>query len=167
MSPLASQQRPDARAYVAIWRLRSRRWRHGASRARGARVAPGRPVLLYDGRCRFCILCVRALAVVDRRHRIARLSFHRPEADRLLATLAAQQRRTAVHLVVSGRVISGGPAVRESLAIALGGGRLARVLDLGPIAHATDLAYRVVAGRRRWISLAVLWGGLRPPDDFP
>ena len=127
----------------------------------------GRPVLLYDGHCRFCVLCVRTLAVLDRCRRIARLNFHRPEADPLLATMAEQQRRTAVHLIFSGRVISGGPAVRESVAIALGSGRLARALHLGPIARATDLAYTVVAGRRRWLSRILLWGASGALDDFP
>jgi predicted DCC family thiol-disulfide oxidoreductase YuxK len=112
-------------------------------------------------------VCVRALAALDSRRRIARLSFHRPEADPLLATLAKPQRRTAVHLVFSRQVISGGPAVRESVAIALGNGRLARALHLGPIARATDLAYTLIAGHRRWLSRIVLWGGSDALDDFP
>lgn len=57
-----------------------------------------RPVLLYDGECRFCRFTARIAARFDR-GRYAYLPFDDPDAEPLLARLAAERRYESAHLV--------------------------------------------------------------------
>jgi predicted DCC family thiol-disulfide oxidoreductase YuxK len=56
-----------------------------------------RPVLLYDGGCRFCRFTARVAARFDR-GRFAYLPFDDPEAKPLLARLAEPERYASAHL---------------------------------------------------------------------
>jgi predicted DCC family thiol-disulfide oxidoreductase YuxK len=58
-----------------------------------------RPVVLYDGACRLCRACARAIARLDRRQRLALLPFDEPEADALLAPLPTEERRASWRLL--------------------------------------------------------------------
>jgi predicted DCC family thiol-disulfide oxidoreductase YuxK len=57
-----------------------------------------KPVLLYDGGCRFCRFVARVVARVDR-GRYAYLPFDDPEAEPLLARLPEASRYASAHLV--------------------------------------------------------------------
>ncbi len=57
-----------------------------------------RPVLLYDGGCRFCRFTARIAARFDR-GRNAYLAFDDAEAERLLARLPEARRYASAHLV--------------------------------------------------------------------
>ena len=59
-----------------------------------------RPVLLYDGGCRFCRFTARIAARFDR-GRNAYLAFDDVEAERLLARLPEARRYASAHLVRS------------------------------------------------------------------
>ena len=113
-----------------------------------------RPVVLYDGHCAFCRVCVRVLVRLDRRVRLALLDFNRPEADPLLAPLSAAERRTALHVAApDGTVHSAGPALRRALAEALGPGA-ERFLTGQVAAWFVDCGYRLFATQRHrlgWI----------------
>ena len=57
-----------------------------------------RPVLLYDGGCRFCRFTARVAARFDR-GRYAYLPFDDPDAEPLLARLPEAKRFASAHLV--------------------------------------------------------------------
>ena len=57
-----------------------------------------RPVLLYDGGCRFCRFTARVAARFDR-GRYAYLPFDDPDAEQLLARLPEAKRFASAHLV--------------------------------------------------------------------
>ena len=57
-----------------------------------------RPVLLYDGGCRFCRFTARVAARFDR-GRYAYLPFDDPDAESLLARLPEPKRYASAHLV--------------------------------------------------------------------
>jgi predicted DCC family thiol-disulfide oxidoreductase YuxK len=81
-----------------------------------------RPVLFYDGECRFCRASARVVAALDRKGTIAMLPFDDPAAEELLASVAAEQLGASMHLVQpDGWVLSGGDALIE----------LSRVLPCG------------------------------------
>ncbi len=124
----------------------------------------GRPVVLYDGQCAFCRVCVRALQRLDRDNRLDLLDFNRPEAEALLAPLPAAERRTALHVAdVDGAVHSAGPALRRALAEALGPGA-ERLLTNSAVAAPVDAAYSIIAAQRHrlgWIERSI------PPREHP
>ena len=71
-----------------------------------------RPVLVYDGDCRFCRFAARAIDRLDRENRIAFLPFADPEAAPLLADLPEGDRTGSIHLVdPDGRRFSRGAAL--------------------------------------------------------
>jgi predicted DCC family thiol-disulfide oxidoreductase YuxK len=68
---------------------------------------PIRPVLLYDGECRFCRWSARVVARIDRSGRLALLPFQDDEAPPLLAPVPVEERLSSWHLVErDGRVLS-------------------------------------------------------------
>lgn len=102
--------------------------------------------LLYDADCGFCRWSVDKILAWDRRRRLRPVALQSAEADTLLPGMAEQERLASWHLVVDGRVYSGG-AVAPPLLRHLPGGRpFAQVLALFP--GLTERAYRSVARNR-------------------
>ena len=138
-----------------------------AGGARADRVTP-RPILLFDGACGFCRACVRVFGLLDRRRRVARLDFNRPEADEFLAAVPPPARRRAVLLAVpGGSMRSGGPAVRAALEFALGQRALASMLQARPVAALIDAGYALIADRRGWFAWLGRFGRRCDLNDYP
>jgi predicted DCC family thiol-disulfide oxidoreductase YuxK len=71
-----------------------------------------RPVLLYDGACRFCRFAARAIVRLDRGERLALLPFDDKAAGTLLERVPEGERTRSIHLVDSGgSARSGGDAL--------------------------------------------------------
>lgn len=109
-----------------------------------------RPVLFYDGECRFCRASARIVASLDRKGSIAILPFDDPAAEALLAAVPPERRSDSMHLVQpDGWVLSGGDALIELSRLLPGGGALASAAwrnDLLRSAFANG--YRFVADHR-------------------
>ena len=112
------------------------------------------PVVLYDGQCAFCRVCARLLRRLDRGGRLDLLDFNRPEADPILASLPAAERRTALHVAdPDGSIYSAGPALRRALGATLGPAA-GQLLSRAFVARVIDVGYRIVAAQRHhlgWI----------------
>ena len=105
-----------------------------------------RPVLLYDGGCRFCRFAARAVAATDRRRRVGLLPLEDDAADALLASLREEDKLASWHLVQpGGRISSRGNAGVDLLA-ALGHERPARAASR--IEGSVERLYRLVAENR-------------------
>ena len=61
---------------------------------------PARPLLLYDGDCRFCRFAARAIARLDRAGRFALLPFDDPAAATWLERVPTAERRQSIHVVL-------------------------------------------------------------------
>lgn len=109
-----------------------------------------RPVLFYDGECRFCRACARAVASLDRKGSIAMLPFDDPAAEALLASVPAERRGESMHLVQpDGWVLSGGDALIELSRVLPGGDVLASAAWRNDLLRgAFRRGYRFVADRR-------------------
>lgn len=108
-----------------------------------------RPVLLFDGRCAFCLRWVARLRAWDRAGRIETLDgalrHTRPE----LPQISDEAMDRAMQLVLpSGRVIGGGGALRAALPFLPGGAPLGILLSLPGVRMGVDAAYAWVAARR-------------------
>jgi predicted DCC family thiol-disulfide oxidoreductase YuxK len=85
-----------------------------------------RPILFYDGDCRFCRACARAIASLDRTRSIALLPFDDSSANEMLASVPEDMRDESMHLVQpDGWVLSGGDALIELARLLPGGSHLA------------------------------------------
>jgi predicted DCC family thiol-disulfide oxidoreductase YuxK len=92
-----------------------------------------RPVVLFDGDCRFCRWSARALERIDRRRRLAFLPFDDPRAEALLHSVPADERRTHVWLADAGGGLSGGGAAAVRLLSLLGSARVARLPGIATV----------------------------------
>ncbi len=113
-----------------------------------------RPVLLYDGDCRFCRASARAVAALDRRRSLAILPLDDPFAAELLATVPAQRRGESMSVVQpDGWALSGGDALIELTRVLPGGDLLASAAwrNRG-LRRLFGRGYRLVAGRRALLS---------------
>lgn len=124
-----------------------------------------RPVLLYDGGCRFCRFAARLVARLDRRGELAFLPLDDPEAAPLLAGVVEEVRLETWRLASpDGSLASrGGGAVDLLLALRVtrpAGRLLARVP-----ARRLDRAYEAIARRRRTLGRLVPDGP--GPRRFP
>lgn len=113
-----------------------------------------RPVLFYDGDCRFCRASARVVAALDRRGSIAMLPFDDPAAEALRAAVPVDRRGGSMHLVQpDGWVLSGGDALIELSRVLPGGEFLASAAwrnDL--LRNAFAIGYRFVADHRGQLS---------------
>lgn len=104
-------------------------------------MKPDRPVLFYDGGCRFCRFMARTVAALDRRRRFGYLPFADELALELLAPVPAAEREHSIHVVFpDGEIASAGDALAE----------LSRVLPLGGLLAAAARDHRQVRGVFRW-----------------
>ncbi len=128
-----------------------------------------RPVLLYDGGCRFCRFTARAIEALDRRGRFGYLPFADELARELLAPVAVDEREHSVHLVFpDGDIASAGDALAEfSRVLPLGGLLADAARSHRPVRGAFHRGYGLVAGRRGWLSGLVpdVRGPLRRPES--
>ncbi len=100
-----------------------------------------RPVLLYDGDCRFCRFMARGIEALDRGRRFGYLPFADELALELLAPVPPDEREHSVHLVFpDGAIASAGDALAE----------LARVLPMGGVLTAAAHDHRHVRGAFQW-----------------
>ena len=104
------------------------------------------PVILFDSDCGFCRWSLSKILAWDRAGRLRPVALQGSEADDLLSEIDPERKMESWHLIVDGRIYSGGEAVS----------RLARLLPAGtPIAllastfpRTSDRAYRWVARHR-------------------
>lgn len=80
-----------------------------------------RPLVLYDGDCRFCRFAVGVLAVWDRRGRLALAPFDDPRARELLEALPESERERSLRLRDRAGDWEAGEAARRILAELPGG----------------------------------------------
>lgn len=76
---------------------------------------PDRPLLLYDGDCRFCRWAARVVAALDRKRKLGFLPFDDDQALPFLAQIPEDERYASWHLIRPGgrrlsRGVVGGPA---------------------------------------------------------
>jgi predicted DCC family thiol-disulfide oxidoreductase YuxK len=123
--------------------------------------------ILYDPDCGFCRVCVAVLLRWDRHRRLRPVALRSPEADELLAGMAAQEQMSSWHLISPRwqrkvaenatilchpenpggvEIRSGGAAFSELFQLLPAGAPVARVADRFP--HASERAYRWVADHR-------------------
>lgn len=112
--------------------------------------------VFYDGECGFCKLCVALLLQWDRRHRLYPMTIQEPEAQRLLASIPADERLLSAHVRTEGGAILSGADGAPAVLGQLPGGRplavLARIAM--PLAR---LVYRLLTSARPAI------GSILPP----
>jgi predicted DCC family thiol-disulfide oxidoreductase YuxK len=92
----------------------ARSGRPAATHTRAVAMAgePSRPVLLYDGGCRFCRFAARMISRLDRDGRIAMLPFDDPAASRYLERVPVAEQTRSIHLAQrDGRVLSADAAL--------------------------------------------------------
>ena len=101
-----------------------------------------RPLLLYNGGCRFCRWAARLVDRVDRDGALAFLSILDEEAKPIVDAIPEAERYTGWHLVtLDGARLSGGIGaivVLEQLRWTRWVGRLCRLLRLAPLLGAID-----------------------------
>jgi predicted DCC family thiol-disulfide oxidoreductase YuxK len=106
-----------------------------------------RPVVLYDGACRFCRWSARTIARLDRRQRLAFLPFADPLAVTLLEPLPPEEKTASWRLAEPDGRLLAGAAAGASLLAHLGAGRVADAARRQ--SHLLDRVYALVARRRR------------------
>lgn len=103
--------------------------------------------VLYDAECGICRTLLAGLLGWDRRRRLRPLALQDPEADRLLADLAPEERLASWHLLSpDGARRSAGAALAPLLRLLPGGRAPAAACARFPAA--TERGYRWVAGNR-------------------
>ena len=122
-----------------------------------------RPVVLYDGNCRFCRWSARMLVRLDRHERLGFLPLDDPQAGALLAPLSSAERIESWRLVAVDGQLLGGAAAGSSVLTVLGARRLAdatrRWNDVG------ERIYRATATHRGWLGHLVPDGA--GPHRYP
>jgi predicted DCC family thiol-disulfide oxidoreductase YuxK len=113
-----------------------------------------RPVLLYDGDCRFCRASARAVAALDRRRSLAILPLDDPSVAELLAALPAERRGESMSVVQpDGWVLSAGDALIELTRMLPGGELLASAAYRNQgLRRLFGRGYRLVASHRALLS---------------
>lgn len=127
---------------------------------------PAKPLLIYDGECRFCCRWVEAWKAVTG----DRVDYERSQVagPRFPQVKPEEFARSVQWVGEDGSIRSGAEAVFSALATATWHGRMALALYHGsPVfARAAEAGYAGVAARREFFSLLtrVLWGNdVRPP----
>lgn len=111
-----------------------------------------RAVVLYDADCGFCRWSVSNILAWDRRGRLRAVPLRSAEADELLP-MDRERQMSSWHLLVHGRVRSGGDAVAPLARLLPAGAPIAILAELAP--GLTDRAYRFVAARRERLGRAL------------
>jgi predicted DCC family thiol-disulfide oxidoreductase YuxK len=107
----------------------------------------GRPAILYDADCGFCLWSLRKVLALDRRGRLRPVALQDPEADALLGGMDEERKMASWHLVQpDGSVHFAGAAFPPLLRHLPGGRPLAALTAALP--RATERAYRWAADNR-------------------
>ena len=116
-------------------------------RRQAANAAAGRALLLYDGKCGFCLESVKRLRVLDLFGWVDPLDFHaQPDLARLHPALTPERCRSEMVLLEPNGWISGGYAAFARLTT-----RLPLLCPLAPLAHLPGM--RRLGGRAyRWVA---------------
>lgn len=110
--------------------------------------------LLYDRDCGFCRWSVAELLRLDRHERLDPVAIQSEEGQRLLGSIAPEERLETAHAVdADGRVFSGGDAAPVVAAALPGGGTVARALRF--VSLPVGLLYGLVANNRIRVSKCV------------
>jgi predicted DCC family thiol-disulfide oxidoreductase YuxK len=104
------------------------------------------PAILFDSECGFCRWSLFKILAWDRAGRLRPVALQSSEADDLLSESDPERKMESWHLIVGGRIYSGGEAVPH-LARLLPAGTPIAVL-VGTFPRMTDRAYRWVARHR-------------------
>jgi predicted DCC family thiol-disulfide oxidoreductase YuxK len=108
-----------------------------------------RPLLVYDGDCRFCRASARLIATLDRSGRLAFLPMHDERASPFVGWVPESDRFSSFHVIEpTGRAYSRGAAVIATLGLLRGTVWLGRILRTMRAARLVDLAYALVAALR-------------------
>lgn len=144
------------------------RAKSGRGRYHVAMKVDRRPVLFYDGECRFCRAMASVIAALDRRKRFAYLPFQDALADELLASVPPAERPESIHLVFAdGEVVSAGDALAEmSRVLPLGGALANCARENRSVGDVFRFGYDFVAARRGPLSGLVpnMRGPFRRPE---
>jgi predicted DCC family thiol-disulfide oxidoreductase YuxK len=101
------------------------------------------PVILFDSDCGFCRWSLSKILAWDRAGRLRPVALQSSEADDLLSEFDPERKMVSWHLIVGGRIYSGGEAVPH----------LARLLPAGtPIALLASTFPRTTDGAYRWVA---------------
>lgn len=116
-----------------------------------------RPVLLYDGHCRFCRASARAVAALDRGRSFAILPLDDPAAAALLASVPEERRGESMSVVKpDGWVLSAGDALIELTRLLPGGDLLASAAWRNRwLRRLFGRGYRLVASHRALLSRVI------------
>jgi len=149
------------RRRVRCWRVRLRPYDPGREEdepplSAETTAAPGRTVVLYDGRCRLCQAASARLVRLGRPGEIERRSFRDPGVLDAFPGVSAEACERAMHLVLpDGRVYAGAEAAVRSLATRPLLGIAVAVYLLPGVHLATDVVYAWIARNRlRWFGTA-------------
>lgn len=108
-----------------------------------------RPLLVYDGGCRFCRASARSIAKLDRDKRLSFLPMHDERAAPFVVWVPASERFCSFHVIEpSGMAYSRGAAVIATLGLIRSTERLGRLLRVMRARRAVDLVYALVAANR-------------------
>ena len=110
---------------------------------------PGKYVILYDGRCRFCTSGARRLESWMRRGAVERADFQQPEVLARFPGLSYEACMERLHLVTpDGRIFGGAEAIVQALATRRVLGRLAYLYYLPGLRWLLDRLYGIIAANR-------------------
>ncbi len=131
---------------------------------------PARALLIYDGDCSICSLCVRRWQKTTGAH-LDYLPFQDPGVARRFPEVPRGQFQTAVQLIEpDGRVYGGAVAVLRALAQGPRRARLLNWYERWPLfARAAEWTYRLVARHRRFFAALtrLAWGAAHRSFDKP
>jgi predicted DCC family thiol-disulfide oxidoreductase YuxK len=101
------------------------------------------PLILFESDCGFCRWSLSKILAWDRAGRLRPVALHSSEADDLLREIDLERKMESWHLIVGGRIYSGGEAVPH----------LARLLPAGtPIALLASTFPRTTVRAYRWVA---------------
>lgn len=120
-------------------------------------------ILFYDGACPVCRLTARLAVAADTERRLRTATLDSPDADRHLGGLSTEERFGSFHLVVDGRLVSGGEAVGPALEVLRPVRPVGRLIRRSPAARrAAARAYEFVSRNRGGIGKVL--PDVAPPD---
>jgi predicted DCC family thiol-disulfide oxidoreductase YuxK len=129
-------------------------------------VSDPRPwTVLYDEDCGFCRWSLGVVLRADRRRQLRPLALQSPEAQRLLADLAPEERMASWHLISPAGDRSSAGAALPPLVALLPGGRLPAA-GLARIPELDERGYRWVAEHRSWFGHVIPERAKRRADEL-
>ncbi|MCB2155930.1 DUF393 domain-containing protein [bacterium] len=119
-----------------------------------------KPVVLYDGSCKFCSKSTDQLMALDKDGCIDWLDLHDEKVQKRFAGIDWERAHEEIHLIHrDGRVHTGVGALRDIAEMIGGeaGKAMSRAMDIPGIRESADLIYKVISENRHRI-----WGEEKP-----